>query len=130
MPDLVALAKGALDIANGLNNADLIRIIVELKNEAADLLIENLELKERIKALEDGKENPLVYNDKDGLYYSTGDTDSQHPFCPACYDTDKKRIHLLPSLKCPGCKAGYYQFKPSDIQTRRTHTAGNVLKGY
>jgi hypothetical protein len=102
----------------------------ELKTEVADLSTKKIELENQIKALQEEKDNPLVYNDKDGLYYSADDTDSLHPFCPACYDTDKKRIHLLPSLKCPGCKAGYYQFKPSDIQTRRVYTARNGFEGY
>jgi hypothetical protein len=130
MPNLITLAQGALDIANGLRNAELVRTIVELKNEAAGLLIENKELKEQIKALKEEKENPLVYNNGDGLFYSADDTDNRHPFCPACYDADEKRIHLLPNLKCPRCKANYYQFKPSDIRTSHPLESKDVLNGY
>jgi hypothetical protein len=130
MPNLITLAQGALDIANGLRNAELIRAIVELKNEAASLLTENQEMKEQIKALKEEKENPLVYNDEDGLFYSTDDADNRHPFCPACYDTDKKRIHLPHGLKCPRCKADYYQVKPSDIRTRHPFESSTMFKGY
>jgi hypothetical protein len=129
MPDLIEIGKVALDIANGLKNAELIRVIMELNNEAAGLLIENQKLKEQIKALQNEKENPLVHN-KDGLYYSADDPDNQHPFCPACYDTDKKRIYLLPNFKCPGCKADYYQFKPSDIRSGRPRDASTIFNGY
>jgi hypothetical protein len=127
MPEIIG---NTVDLITGVATANLKHANAELKTEAADLITENQELKEQIKALKEEKENSLVYNDENGLFYSADDTDNRHPFCPACYDTDKKRIHLLPSLKCPGCKADYYQFKPSDIQTRRVYTARNTLEGY
>jgi hypothetical protein len=108
MPNLITLAQGALDIANGLRNAELIRAIVELKNEAAGLLTENQEMKEQIKALKEEKENPLVYNDEDGLFYSADDADNRHPFCPACYESSKKRLHIVKyNGKCPICGTAY-----------------------
>lgn len=128
MPDVMKIAKGALDIANSLNNAELIKAMVELKNAATDLLVENQQLKKRIEALEEEKENPLAYID--GLYYEADDKDRKVPFCPACFDVNKWRVHLIPhSLKCPKCGTGYAEFT-SDIRTSRRHTAEDVLRGY
>jgi hypothetical protein len=112
------------------DQAELINKLADLKVERAEFILKIQNLEEQIRALEEEKENPLVYNDEDGLFYSADDTDNKHPFCPACYDTDKKRIHLPRSLKCPRCKANYYQWKPSDIRSGHPLDSSTMFKGY
>jgi hypothetical protein len=115
MNDLLALTGAAfssaaslLELAKNIKNADLHDQIAELKvqlaaikNDAASLLNENRELKEELNAMKNSKENPLVFNREDGLYY---DSQGEGPFCPSCYDSGKERIHItLYSYKCPKC---------------------------
>jgi hypothetical protein len=127
MPEIIGTA---VDLITGVATADLKRETAELKNESADLISENLELKEQIKALKEEKENILVY--EGGLYYSEEDKDREDPFCPACQDKDKKRIHLhKKSLECPICKNRYAEIKASGVRSSsRRYTAEDVLKGY
>jgi hypothetical protein len=94
----------------------LLKSYMKLKALIAALHNENRKLKEQIKALEDDINNRLIFNDNDGFYYSLGDTDSKHPYCPACYDISEKRSRIPKhTLKCPVCGNDYYQEAQHDI---------------
>jgi hypothetical protein len=119
MPDLTTLIQSVLDIADGIKSAELKHAIAELKIQAADLLTENHELREQLKMLQDEKEKPLIF--KEGFYYSADDADNKYPFCPACYDASKQRIHLKKlalTLRCPNpkCNNDYYE-PPRKVRT-------------
>jgi hypothetical protein len=131
----VKVIETTAKLARGIVSAELIKSKSQLEAEIAGLTTEKAErekaeLEKSIEALRDEKENPVTYNNDDGLYYSADDTDKHHPYCPACYDADKKRIHLLPGLKCPKCNASYYQIKASDIRTARIRESYDLLKNY
>jgi len=116
---LKSKASTIYELAKIIGNKDLIREIGELEIQLSDirvsysaLQVENMELKEKIRLLEKESEEPLIY--KNGAYFSQKDN---FPFCPGCYDNDKKRIRLsrivhrqmqkLASHICPVCKATY-----------------------
>jgi FtsZ-binding cell division protein ZapB len=126
MPEIIG---NAVDLIAGVTVANMKHEIAELKNKVADLMTENLELKERIKTLE--KKNALVFRD-DGLYYSPEDTDNRHPYCPACFENGKREVHLLKStLKCPVCETGYMEPKPPYFLTsRRRYTSEDMFRDY
>jgi hypothetical protein len=126
--EIIELVTGLTTANLKHDQAELINKLAELKIERAGFIAEIQELKEQVKMLQDEKENPLVYNNTDGLYYA-GNTEDRQPYCPACYENTKKRIHLIPGkLKCSVCKTDYYQFKPSDVQSR--HPRSTSMEGY
>ena len=109
----ITMTKGLFDIACEANDAILIKQISDLtiqlaqtQNKATELLTEIHELK---KEQEENKNNPLTYN---GLVYQGEDG---FFYCPACFDSNKKRIHLkkfdtphnTPCFNCPICKEAY-----------------------
>jgi hypothetical protein len=87
--------------------------IMELREAAISLQDENHSLQERVKQLEE------ALRFKDGLrfaapfYFKEGD---EYPFCPRCWEKDKRGIHLSPETAkgyiyirtCPDCKAEYH----------------------
>ena len=99
-----------LKLSNDIKNSELQRQIAELnmqianiQNEAASLIKENGDLKEKLDKYKNEKKNPLVYNSKDGLYY---DNENDGPFCTRCYDKNKERIRIIKNSKrCPECNA-------------------------
>jgi hypothetical protein len=128
---VAAIVTGATSAGLKKSNAELKKEVANLITKNSELIIEKEELKAQIKTMRDQMENPLVYSKEDGLYYSADDTDKQRPYCPACYETKKKEIHLLPrSLKCPGCGTSYYTPKPSDIKTGGPRSSGSMFDGY
>ena len=79
--------------------ADMNFKLAETKTEAAKLMDELREMK--VEA-EEHKTNPLRWIG--AVYRDNGN----HPFCPACYDDRRKRIHLKTiyadeSFICPVC---------------------------
>ncbi|MCL2293307.1 MAG: hypothetical protein FWC36_00335 [Spirochaetes bacterium] len=83
--------------------------LIQMRIQATNLLSENKKLKEE---LEKEAENPLTYN---GHFYRGTDG---FPYCPACYDKHKDRIHLkiphgdwafLEKYRCPICGEEYPQ---------------------
>jgi hypothetical protein len=101
----VSTAKSLFELAHTMNNAVLIKQVSDLtlqlaqtQNEAARMMTENRLLKAE---QEEQEKNPLRY---DGLVYrDTGDD----PYCPACYDDRRKRIHLASFPHLADGKAGF-----------------------
>lgn len=106
-----------MELSKNIKNAELQNQIAELRiqlatiqNEAALLIKENGALQKELDYLKNDKDNPLIFNSKDGLYY---DSDSKIPYCPNCYEGKKKeRRHLKANFKeCPNCHE-VYQDRP------------------
>ena len=114
MADLLATisskTSAILKLAKTFGNAELYEKIsdlkiqlAKLKTKHAALINENRKLKTE---LIESKNNPLNY---DSAVYRDG---KNAAFCPACYDSHHKRIHLKPTLisfigeelSCPVCK--------------------------
>ena len=124
----VSLAKTVMEVAKKADNVDLIRAIAELNlemananlgmadltNQLAELKQENIQLKWKIRKLEESaKPERQLSIREDGFYYDgTGDG----PFCTGCFDKNDKVIRLqldkstfkrLGKYKCPGCIKHY-----------------------
>jgi hypothetical protein len=119
----VTMAKGALEISKKMNEAvsnkaisDLYIQLAQIQTTAAEKEVEILDLKNEIQTLkaemEEQKTNPLDYN---GLVYIGND---KFPYCTACYDERRKRIHLKVILyekththlfRCPVCHAEFIE---------------------
>jgi hypothetical protein len=123
--ELAELVTGLTTANLKHGQADFINKLAELRIERAEFITEIQKLKEQVKLLQDEKEKPLVY--KDGLYYSTDDTDNKCPYCSACYESSKKRIHLV-KQKCPICNTDYFVPSGPSIFVRKHRSS--ILDGY
>ncbi|MBG1270797.1 hypothetical protein [Nostoc sp. WHI] len=117
------LAEYADGIKDVQKRGEFMRIIGELSIKLAETQMklaeqtqDNINLKEKINALEkeveklkNPKSKPII---KDGLYYIEDDG----PFCPGCYDNNNKLIRVseapdamkvLGRYRCQVCKAQY-----------------------
>jgi hypothetical protein len=66
--------------------------IMELREGAMELQEENLALRERVKLLEIESNQKKSLKHERALYWMADDT---VPFCPHCYETDGKLIHMF-----------------------------------
>jgi glutaredoxin len=110
MTNIVSLAKSIVELAAGINNANLAKQVSELtiavaqsEIEKAQLIKENAELKEQNRVLSEDREAPLLFDNKDRRYYLRDDTERMAPFCPHCYEAERIRIHLTEKDACPHC---------------------------
>ena len=101
------LAKRIGNSELALEISDLKLKIAEIQTDYANLQNENRYLKEKIRSLENDKnEQPIL---KNGIYYLNDGT----PCCSGCYGKDKKIIPLsyvgmgIASHICPVCDAPY-----------------------
>ena len=108
----VSLTKDLVTLSKTIENAELQHAIAnltlelaDLKLQLAELITENADLKQQMNAKADAEE--LTF--RDGLYYRT---DDEHPFCPGCYDADRRTVRLTKqgafgstfgTFKCPSC---------------------------
>jgi hypothetical protein len=130
MSDPLSLINGAITIIASIRNqlkkidqtrfesivAEMTRQLTEAQVEISALIQKNLDLEKENRKLLDDKEHPLVYDAKDGLYYSVDDTDHSIPYCPHCYDAERLKMHLRPHGYCNHCKTSY---KEMSDETKR-----------
>jgi hypothetical protein len=122
MADLISLASSPLEFSNSLRNAELTKRVSEItlsaaqsEMEKAQLIKENSELKEENRKLREDRENPLVFNKKDNLYYQPDDKKHRFPFCQHCYEVKRLRIHLTKKYVCPHCNTDFHLFSVHGI---------------
>ena len=118
--------KTATDIASFFRTTDIDFTEADFKLQIADLLLSLADVKasmaylkeiveekqQRINELEDIVHKIDTLNYKEELYYQEGDL---QPFCPRCFEADKKAIHLLHTgfgrignkWRCPECTQLY-----------------------
>jgi cell division protein FtsB len=99
----VSLAKTVMDVAKKVDNAELIKAIAdltlemananlgmaELTNQLAETKLENTQLKQKIKELEEGTKPNQLQLGKDKLYYSE---QNEGPFCPHCHNQGERSL--------------------------------------
>lgn len=86
--------------------------IMELREAVVELQDENSELKQQIKVLEDKNTFSDSLRFESPFYFAEGD---EVPFCPKCWEADKKALHLPPPLNvmagprydCVECESTY-----------------------
>lgn len=109
----IGLAKQLIKLADESKNvemkaavASLTVELADLKMQLAELMNENTDLKQTLKEISDRRAE-LEF--RDGLYF---DPEGGGPYCPACFDSNRKSIHLVKQkgawvdfgeFKCPIC---------------------------
>lgn len=86
--------------------------IMELREAVIELQDENSELKNHIKEMESQLKFNSSLRFESPFYYSEND---EVPYCPKCWEADKKAVHLPPAQKvgagprydCVECKSTY-----------------------
>ncbi len=109
----ISLLKGIAETIKASGKAEAIQDVIDLQmamleilGKQQDLTLQNAELQGRIKELEAeaalGRE--LSFDGR--VYWRTrpGTNASEGPFCPTCFDGEKKLVHLLPTAR----DAGHY----------------------
>ncbi|MBR4127820.1 MAG: hypothetical protein IKR09_09635 [Alphaproteobacteria bacterium] len=96
--------KKLSEFAERVKDIDARTAVLDLKEEILSLREENLKLREQL--IEKEKFNMKF---EESVYWNIKENgEKEGPFCSACWDKDKKAIHLSPgaysSLICPVCK--------------------------
>jgi hypothetical protein len=122
MADIISLASSIIKFATDLKNAELLGKVADLTvaaaqiaEEKAQLIRENSELKEQNRVLLEDRENPLIFNKEDRLYYRPDDTEHSSPFCQRCYEVEHRRVHLKMNSVCPQCGQDFHTTSFEDI---------------
>lgn len=96
-----------------LKLAELIGALADAKLEIAEIQELILEKDKRIKDLEDSQElrNKMIW--RDSVYYQKTDDGDEGPYCPQCYDNNKKVIRLQKydtgHWHCLTCDKDFYE---------------------
>ena len=89
----LSTVKQISELVRKYNDLELMRQIVTLQTEVFDLQRENLRLETELSNLQHSLqvEKTMKMRSPFGYYYRDGD---DVPFCPRCWENDRKRIHL------------------------------------
>lgn len=107
--------KEIADLIKKVGDIELYRKIVELEGEVVELTREKRLLEEKDAELEKQLSISKEIFFKGQFYFMP---DDEVPFCPKCWEYDKKAIHLVkpypgtphrPQHQCPNCKTLYWQ---------------------
>ena len=107
---LLGFAVAVKDANAKLAIAEIQVQLAEIKTRLAELIDENNQLKQDLKAATSTIPEVVI---KEGLYYTP---DGDGPFCTACYDTKKQLVrlselgaafHVIARWKCNVCNGKY-----------------------
>ena len=110
----LSISKQIKSLADSVATADLKLAIASLTEQLAEIKMQALDMADRNRQLQSEIEKlmappEVVY--RDNLYFKR---DGDGPFCPACYDKDKKLIRIAEAadafrevmrFRCNVCKA-------------------------
>ena len=99
------LAKDALKLAQQIDNIELQRKILDMQNEALQMVEERQKLVDRVHELEEELQTHGELDFKDNCYWRGADG----PFCTNCWDVGKSLVRMwqMPDpeyWQCPSCK--------------------------
>lgn len=101
---IIENVKEIANLVRKLDDIDLYRRILALKQEAFELNEENRLPKERINNLKNIEDITSKMIFKSPFWYMEGDA---VPYCPRCWENDTKTIHLMEipfhGYECPQC---------------------------
>ncbi len=114
---MIDAIKDAATLVQKADNIDLYRVLLQVQQEALNLVQEksllveeNIRLREQVRDLQAkaGARASLVR--RDGMYFAEGDRD---PFCPHCWETEQMQVHLAryqnqPGYFCRKCGKGIH----------------------
>lgn len=92
---IITDAKAAVALAKALGDAELYRRILDLQGEIIELSQENLGLRTQNQELVSAADFRATITFREAVYWSNGDPT---PFCPQCYESEAKQIHLNPTM--------------------------------
>ena len=117
----ITMAKGLYEICKEYDNSILLRQLSDLNLQLAQTQTEAAQMMDELRNLradaEEQANNPLEYT---GIVYQGKDG---FPYCPACYDDRRKRIHLKDDSNpdtgytlyiCPVCKEKFEGYDEDD----------------
>ncbi len=114
--------KEFVGLVQKLDNIELLKRTLELQNEVMALTDENHRLKAEIAAARDAASRGSTLSFRAPLYYAPDDAT---PFCPRCWEVDRRTVHLHGPFRvtglrwdCPQCNQTYL------IQTDEERNAG------
>lgn len=100
--------KAAGDAIEALRSAEANAKFADVRMEMAKLAEENARLREELLALREKAGLREQMTARDNLYWRSTGTGEDGPFCPTCWDGDKKAVRLVDEdrykLLCPVCK--------------------------
>ena len=107
--------KDCVSIAQKADNIPLVEKLIEAQKQILDLLDENRELKEKIRAFDKTAAiEPRIVRHKDAVITLSEDTEELY-YCACCWDKDRKLIQVQRGAKgkcqCPACKSVIYYDK-------------------
>lgn len=127
--ELLEKLKSITLAVSAAGNYELYQQLQEISQQTYELTIENLQLKEDIRKLQDKQKNEETRIYKNGVYYFGEDG----PFCTKCYDDEEKKIRMCEEDNnigtiynvCPKCKLSvkfknyefHHPFLSSDVFT-------------
>jgi hypothetical protein len=106
--------KSVVSTIQKIDNIELYRRIIDLHGEVAQLVADNVALKNKIKDLEQQLETTKSMRFEYNGYWA-GDSleTSDGPFCSKCWDADKKQVRLQVTSdsklwsRCPVCNVSH-----------------------
>ena len=130
--DALGTIKDISVLVRKYNDIELMKQIVDLQNQVFELQQDNLRLQKEVTELKRSSDvdRTMVVRPPFNYYYQEGDP---IPFCPTCWERDRKRIHLPESepwsggirRDCRVCQQTYWE-KPIDntpVRIRRTRSS-------
>ena len=100
---IASITKAVVDAGDH----ELYQKLQDISVKAYELQMENIELKEKIRTLEEKEKENSIKEFKNQTYYFSG----EGPYCTKCYDDESKKIHMLEQENvgliynvCPKCK--------------------------
>lgn len=90
----IAKAKQAYDITKAAGQLEAKEALVELREALVEVKSQNVQLREEVQQLEQqlAQQNTVVF--ENGKYWIKDGEITDGPFCPPCYDSNKKLIRL------------------------------------
>jgi len=125
---VVSLLKDAVPLAMKAGNrelneklADLQTRILDIQTQLIELTNENQDLRKRASDLEQAAEIGKGLKYEESVYWLPKDEGREGPYCPNCWDANRKLIRLTPgetkgTFSCGVCKGGGFhtsEYKPA-----------------
>jgi len=113
-------AKEIASLVRDLGNMDLYRKIIDLESEIVELTTDNMDLQKEVGKLQEKLALKGKMTFRKPFYYMEND---ETPYCPKCWEADRKTIHLLgptkviagPRYDCPECKQ-HFIWPPAPVK--------------
>ena len=115
--------KDAINIAQKVDNIDLIKKLLDIGQMALDLQNENAELKNKIEEYARAQkfEEDIVRHKQPYYTLKSDGEESNIYYCATCFGKENKKIQMISvnesKLWCPACKTQVYKTKGRVGQT-------------